>query len=83
MLRREGEQLWITITGFAYPDLLVDRNERRFAARCNLWTFAAKVRLAVSRLAPAGERYYDHTSVQQTAKYRELFEFLPARKCAC
>jgi hypothetical protein len=82
VLRRESDHLLITITGFAVPDRLVDWSELRFAARCDLWKFAAKVRLAASRLAPAEDQEWDPTSVQRTAEYQALCDFLEERKHA-
>jgi hypothetical protein len=56
----------------------------RFAARCDLWQFAGKVRLAASRLTPVDETEYDYapSGVQRTAEYQALCTFLDEHKRA-
>jgi hypothetical protein len=73
-LRRDGDTLHIIIQG--------ERGEVRFSTTCGLWKFAAKVRLAVSRLAPVDEQYYDPTGAQRSPEYRALCTFLEEHKRA-
>jgi hypothetical protein len=73
-LRRDGGSLCISIHG--------ERGEVRFAAMCDLWKFAAKVRLAVSRLEPVDEQYHDPTEAQRSPEYRALCAFLEEHKRA-
>jgi hypothetical protein len=82
-LHREGDCLRITIRGIQqdFPTSSVwppDAGELRFTTMCDLWQFAAKVRLAVSRLSPIGED--DPTGPQRTAEYQTLYAFLESRK---
>jgi hypothetical protein len=85
-LRRAGDTLHITIRGvsdgFSRRNWPTDRGELRFSTTCDLWKFAAKVRLAVSRLEPAVEEYHDPTMVQRTPEYRALCAFLEEHKRA-
>jgi hypothetical protein len=88
-LHREGDSLRITIRGrrHGFPNSSIFTSSRfwsselgtlKFTATCDLWKFAAKVRLAVSRLAPIGQD--DPTCVQRTAEYRALCDFLEEHK---
>jgi hypothetical protein len=86
-LRREGDALHIAIRvgrGFSRPGWPEGGGEVRFAARCDLWQFAGKLRLAASRLVPAHETEYDYdpSGVQRTAEYRALCAFLDEHKPA-
>jgi hypothetical protein len=86
-LRREVDTLHIAIRvgrGYSRPDWPEEGGEVRFAARCDLWQFAGKVRLAASRLVPVDETEYDYNSsaVQRTAEYRALCAFLEEHKRA-
>jgi len=84
LLVRDGDQLHITIRRvrdrFSYPNLPPELGEVKFSTTCDLWKFAHKVRLAVSRLEPVAERYYDPTPVKGTAEYRALCTFLDEHK---
>lgn len=86
ILQRADDRLHITILGvwdgFSYPSWLDSQGELRFAATCDLWKFAAKVRLAASRL-PDLTREQDHhqpARVREDAEYRALCEFLEEHK---
>lgn len=85
-LRRDGDRLHITIRrvrdGFSRLNWPSDRGEMLFSAICDLWKFAAKVRLAVSRLEQVEEQYHDPTGVQRTPEYRVLCDFLEEHKRA-
>jgi hypothetical protein len=86
-LRRDGDRLHLTIRGvrdgFSRPNWWpTERGEVRFSMVCDLWKFAAKVRLAVSRLEPVEERYHDPTGVQRTPEYRALCASLEEYKRA-
>jgi hypothetical protein len=88
-LHREGDNLRITIRGRGdgFPNSSIFPNSRfwssevgtlKFTATCDLWKFAAKVRLAVSQLTPIGQD--DPTWVQRTAEYRALCDLLEEHK---
>ncbi len=84
-LRRVEDALRIAIRrlreGFSRPDWPTDeRGDVCFSMTSDLWKFAAKVRLAVSRLEPAGEDHHDSTWVQRTPEYRALCAFLEEHK---
>lgn len=82
-LRREGDTLHLTIRAgraFSRLDWPDEGGALHFAATCDLWKFAAKVRLAVSRLTAADESYDDPSSVQRTAEYRALCALLNEHK---
>ncbi len=80
-LHRESDTLQITIRstgdGFSRLDWPAEGGNVEFAVICDLWKFAAKVRLAVTRMVPVEEHEhnYDPSSAQRTAEYRAL--------CAC
>jgi hypothetical protein len=84
-LHREGDTLQVTIrrlrNGF-YHDLPAKGGQVEFAVLCDLWQFAAKVRLAVSRMMPVEEHEHNYgpATVQHTAEYRALCAFLDERK---
>ncbi len=86
ILRRDGDALHITIygvnDGFTRRNWRIDRRELCFSTTCDVWSFAAKVRTAVSRLTPAGEEYHDPTRVQGTPEYRALCANLEEHKRA-
>jgi hypothetical protein len=86
ILRREGDTLHLTIWGLhdgsRSADLPRNRGELNFSATCDLWKFAAKVRLAVSRLEPVDEQYVDPTLIQRTPEYRALCTLLEEHKRA-
>ena len=65
---------------FSYPNLPPEPGEVKFSTTCDLWKFAHKVRLAVSRKEPAAERYYDPTPVKDTAEYCALCTVLDEHK---
>jgi hypothetical protein len=88
-LHREGDRLRITIRHKrdGFPNSSIFTSSRfwsselgmlKFTATCDLWKFAAQVRLAVSRLAPIGQD--DPTWVQRTAEYRALCDILDEHK---
>ena len=83
-LHREGNSLRIVICGvrdgFSRPNWPFEAGELKFTATYDLWKFAAKVRLAVSRMTPVEEQYHDPTGVQRTAEYRALCNFLEEQK---
>jgi hypothetical protein len=87
ILHRDGVTLTITIPGvrdgFTRVNWPTERGELKFSTTCDLWKFAAKVRLAVSRLEPppAGEADHRHPEwVKESAEYRALCTFLEERK---
>jgi hypothetical protein len=86
VLQREDDKLHITIRGvpdgFSRPNWQTQHGEVRFSATCDLWKFAAKVRLAVSRLQPVDEQYHDPTGVQRSPDYRALCSLLQEHKRA-
>lgn len=86
ILRRDGDRLHITIrgvgNGFLRRSWPPERGDLYFSATCDLWKFAAKVRLAVSRLEPAGGEYHDPMWVQGTPEYGALCTFLDEHKRA-
>lgn len=83
-LRREGDALYLTIRwfsdGFSYPNWPNERGKLHFSTTCDLWKFAAKVRLAASRLEPSGEPHDDAAWLRNTGEYRALGAFLEERK---
>lgn len=82
-LRREGDRLHLAIRvgrGFPGLDWPDEGGAVQFAATFDLWKFAAKVRLAASRLTPTSESYWDPSSVQRTGEYRTLCTLLEAHK---
>lgn len=84
-LRREGDRLDLVIrVGRDFPGLHwpEEGGKLQFAATCEVWKFAAKVRLAVSRLTPVGESYWNPSSVQHTGEYRALCMLLDEHKRA-
>jgi hypothetical protein len=85
-LRRDGDRLHIAIwgapDGFSHPNWQTQHGDLRFSATCDLWKFAAKVRLAVSRLEPVDEQYHDPTGAQRSPEYRTLCTVLEAHKRA-
>lgn len=84
ILRRDGDALHITIRGvrdgFSRPNWPLERGELRFSTTCDLWKFAAKVRLAASRMESAGEEYHDPSAVQSTPQYRAICSCLEEHK---
>jgi hypothetical protein len=84
ILRRDGDRLHITIRwvrdGFTYPNWPTERDELRFSTTCDLWKFAHKVRLAVSRMEPTGEHDHDPSLVKRSAEYEALCAFLEEHK---
>ena len=87
LLRRDGDTLTITIPGvrdgFTQLHWPTERGELEFTATCDLWKFAAKVRLAVSRmeLPPAEEQDHYHPAwLKESAEYRALCAFFEERK---
>lgn len=86
MLRREDDTLHITIRrekyGFSHPSWPEEGGKVEFTTSCDLWKFAAKVRLAVSRMVPVEEQEHNYgpASVQQTVEYRALCVFVDERK---
>jgi hypothetical protein len=85
-LHREGDALQILIRGEGYgryrPGWPEEDGKVEFAAICDLWKFAAKVRLAVSRMVPVEEpeHNYGPASVQRTHEYKALCAFLDDHK---
>ena len=88
IFQRDGDRLHITILGFRrgftsrnWPDA---RGEVNFSTTCDLWQFAAKVRLATSRLPnlTREQDYYRPALVREDAEYRALGEFLEEHKRA-
>ncbi|HEV2237130.1 MAG TPA: hypothetical protein VGR57_10760 [Ktedonobacterales bacterium] len=86
ILQREGDTLHLTVwglhDGWLPADWTSNRSGPSFSATCDLWKFAAKVRLAVSRLEPLDEQYHDPTWVQRTPEYRVLCTVLDEHKRA-
>lgn len=88
LLRREGDILHITILrledslGLEYLNRLSSRAKSQFSTTCDVWKFAAKVRLAASRMIAQAEAEweYDPASVLQTAEYRALCALLEEHK---
>lgn len=83
-LHREGDRLRIVIrrvrSGGADHNWPFEAGELKFASTCEIWKFAAKVRLSVSRMTPVEEKYLDPTSVQRTVEYRALCNFIEEQK---
>lgn len=83
-LHRDGDRLKIVIRGvrdgFSHPNWPFEAGTLKFTTTCDLWKFAAKVRLAVSRLTPAGEKYHEPAAAQNTAEYRVLCDLLEEHK---
>jgi hypothetical protein len=83
-LHREGDTLQITIrrVGGRHPGWPAEGGTVKFAALCDVWKFAAKIRLAASRMVPVHEQEhnYDPASVQRTGEYRALCAFLDEHK---
>jgi hypothetical protein len=85
-LQRDGGRLRITIRGeadgFSHPNWQTQHGELRFSALCDLCKFAAKVRLALSRLEPVDEQYHDPTDAQRSPEYRSLCTLLVEHELA-
>jgi hypothetical protein len=87
ILRRDGDWLHVTvlrtraISPFPLPNA---RGEVEFSTTCDLWQFAAKVRLAASRLPDLTREQdnYRPALVREDAEYRALCEFLEEHKRA-
>jgi hypothetical protein len=83
-LHRAGDLLQITIRSVGndlFHDWPANGGKGEFAVLGDLWKFAAKVRLAVSRMVPVAEQEhtYGPAAVQRTAEYRALCAFLDER----
>jgi hypothetical protein len=85
-LHREGDMLQITIRRvvdyFWRSEWPTQGGQVQFAVICDLWKFAAKVRLAVSRMVPVEEQEHSYgpALVQQSAEYKALCTFLDEHK---
>src|SRR5579859_1124064 len=88
ILRRDGDRLHVTILrtreSLSGPNLPNARGEVEFSTTCDLWQFAAKVRLAASRLPDLTREQdnYGPALVREDAEYRALCEFLEEHKRA-
>lgn len=84
LLQREGDRLHISIRGvrdgFSELNWSRARGEVRFTTTCDVWAFAHKVQLAVSRLKPEADDLRDPTRVKDSAEYRVLCALLDEYK---